>query len=289
MSWFLDAIVFLFGISIGSFLNVCVFRMPRGESIVLPRSFCPACRRQIAWYDNVPLLSYLVLRGRCRACGARISPRYPLVELTTGILFLAVHLFVLVSRNRLFQETRTAVLLPLHLIPFLWYFASSLFALALIDWEHYILPDRLTYPLLGVGLLLAALIPDHFALFQWARPGPWALGPSLLHSLLGAAAGSLSLYLVAVLGKAALKKDAMGMGDVKLMAAVGAWLGWPMALLSIFVGASVAAVVGLGLILARRARWGARIPFGPYLALGSLLCLFWGRAIMAWYLGFYAP
>jgi len=285
MNFILDTIVFLFGISIGSFLNVCVFRMPRGESIVMPRSFCPGCRDQIAWYDNIPLLSFLLLRGRCRRCGAPISLRYPLVELATGLLFLAVHFSVLSSRTRLFRQT--GVILPLHLIPFLWYFAASLFALSVIDWEHYILPDRLTYPLLVVGLILAALIPGHFALFQWSRPSPWSLWPALRHSLLGALAGGLSLYLIGVLGKAALKKDAMGMGDVKMMAAVGAWLGWPMALLSIFLGAAAAAVVGVALIVARRAQLGSKIPFGPYLALGSLLCLFWGKTIMAWYLGLY--
>ncbi len=285
MNLILDAIVFLFGLSVGSFLNVCVFRMPRGESIVLPRSFCPGCRQPIAWYDNVPLLSFLLLRGRCRRCGASISLRYPLVELTTGLLFLGVHFFVLMSRFRLFRET--GVVLPLHLIPFLWYFAASLFALSVIDWEHFILPDRITYPLFAVGLILAALIPDHFALFQWSPPGPWALLPSLRHSLLGALAGGLSLYLIGVLGKAALKKDAMGMGDVKMMAAVGAWMGWPMVLLSIFLGAVAAAAVGVALIIVRRAKFGSRIPFGPYLALGSLLCLFWGKMIMVWYLGWY--
>jgi leader peptidase (prepilin peptidase)/N-methyltransferase len=285
MNFLLDAIVFLFGLTVGSFLNVCVFRMPRGESIVLPRSFCPRCRESIAWFDNVPLFSFLVLRGRCRRCCAPISPRYPLIELATGLLFVAVHFFVLSARLRLFRET--GIVLPLSLIPFFWYFAASLLALSVIDWEHYILPDRLTYPLLAVGLGLAALVPDHFALFQWSHFGPWSLWPSLLHSLLGVLAGGLSLWAIGSLGKAALKKEAMGMGDVKLMAAVGAWLGWPMALLSIFLGALVAALFGVALIVARRAQWGSKIPFGPYLALGSLLCLFWGRQIIGWYLGWY--
>jgi len=287
MNFLLDAIVFLFGLTVGSFLNVCVFRMPRGESIVLPRSFCPRCRESIAWFDNVPLLSFLLLRGKCRRCGSSISPRYPLVELTTGLLFVAVHFFVLSARLRLFRET--GIVLPLSLIPFFWYFAASLLALSVIDWEHYILPERLTYPLLAVGLGLAALVPDHFVLFQWSRPGPgpWSLWPSLRHSLFGLLAGGASLWAIRVLGKAALKKEAMGMGDVMMMAAVGAWLGWPMALLSIFLGALFAAVVGISLIVARRAQWGSKIPFGPYLALGSLLCLFWGKAILVWYLGWY--
>ncbi|MCX6349052.1 MAG: prepilin peptidase, partial [Candidatus Aureabacteria bacterium] len=128
MNLMLDAIVFLFGLTVGSFLNVCVFRMPRGESIVLPRSFCPRCRESIAWFDNVPLLSFLFLRGKCRRCGSSISPRYPLVELATGLLFVAVHFFVLSARLRLFRET--GIVLPLSLIPFFWYFAASLLALS---------------------------------------------------------------------------------------------------------------------------------------------------------------
>ncbi|MFH1039002.1 MAG: prepilin peptidase [PVC group bacterium] len=259
--------IFLFGLAIGSFGNVCIYRLPRKKSIVLPRSFCPGCGKTIAWYDNIPLLSFLILGGKCRSCGTSISIRYPLVELLIGLLFVAVHLFVLSRGERLI------------LIPFYWYFCVSLAVLSVIDTEHFILPDVLTYPLLGLGFLLAVLYPGHL--------GSPAVGPALLRALIGAAAGGLSLWLIGVLGKAAFRKEAMGSGDVKLMAAVGAWQGWQMALLAIFLGALLAAVAGVAAIIRKKAQWGSRIPFGPCLAAGSLLTLFFGREILVWYLHFY--
>lgn len=267
MEVFLIIVVFLFGLSVGSFANVIIFRLPQGKSIVLPRSYCPACLKPIAAYDNIPLLSYLLLRGRCRRCRAAISPRYPLVELLMGSLFTAV--FILLAG----RGARTV------LFPFYWYFVFTLVVLSLIDLEHFILPDVLTYPLLGAGFLLALLEPG--------RLGAAGIGPSLLRSLIGAAVGGGSLWLIGFLGKAAFRKEAMGLGDVKLMAAVGAWQGWGMALFAVFLGALVAAVVGIGLILSKKAEWGSKIPFGPYLALGSLLTLFFGRTLISWYLGFY--
>ncbi len=267
METFLVSIVFLFGLAVGSFANVIIYRLPQGKSIVLPRSYCPSCRKPIAPWDNIPLLSFILLRGRCRRCGAAISARYPLVELLMGLLFVAAYL-LLASRGE-----------RVILFPFFWYFTFTLVVLALIDLEHFILPDVLTYSLLGGGLLLAVLSPGRF--------GPPGIGPSLLWSLIGAAVGGGSLWLIGILGKAVFRKEAMGLGDVKLMAAVGAWQGWGMALFAIFLGALVAAVVGIGLILGRKAEWGSKIPFGPYLAIGSLLALFFGQTLISWYLGFY--
>lgn len=260
--------VFLFGLAIGSFANVCIFRLPRNKSIVTPsRSFCPECGKTIAWYDNIPLLSFLILRGKCRSCRARISIQYPLVELLTGLLFAGVYLFIISHSLRLI------------LIPFYWYFCVTLVILSVIDGEFFILPDWLTYPLLILGFLLAALYPGHL--------GSSTIGSALLQALIGAAAGGLSLWLIGVLGKAAFKKEAMGLGDVKLMAAVGAWQGWQMVFLAIFLGALVAAVVGISGIIMKKAKWGARIPFGPFLAAGSLLTLFFGWEILIWYLRLY--
>lgn len=275
-------IVFLFGLAIGSFLNVCIYRLPRRESIALPRSFCPHCRTAIAWYDNIPLLSYLLLRGKCRHCGGPISIRYPLVELITGILFVGAHLQLLNMRQILFREH--AIYLSLIIIPFFWYFIASLIALSLIDWEHFILPDRITYPLIFIGLLFAVISPEHFCLFQWRRVITPAWLAALKYSVFGLVIGGSSLWLIGIAGKAVFKKEAMGLGDVKLMAAVGAWQGWQMALLAIFLGALVASIVGITLIVGRKARWGTRIPFGPYLAVGSLLTLFFGQKILFWYL-----
>ena len=267
MFWLLTVIVFLFGLSIGSFCNVCIYRLPRKKSIILPRSFCPRCGKTIAWYDNIPLLSFLLLRGKCRYCRASISVQYPLVELLMGLLFIGVHLFVL-SHS-----------LKLILIPFFWYFCATLVVLSVIDGRFFILPDRLTYPLLILGFLLAALYPGHL--------GSSTIGPALLRALIGAGAGGLSLWLIGVLGKAAFKKEAMGLGDVKLMAAVGAWQGWQMVFLAIFLGALVAAVVGVMCIILKKAKFGSKIPFGPYLAVGSLITLFFGWKILFWYLRLY--
>jgi leader peptidase (prepilin peptidase) / N-methyltransferase len=267
MDIFLIAIAFLFGLSVGSFANVIIYRLPEGKSIVLPRSYCPACRHPIAAYDNIPLVGYLLLRGKCRHCRAAISPRYPLVELLMGLVFVAVYLLLSARGERLI------------LFPFYWFFCFCLIVLSLIDFKHYILPDVLTYPLLGAGFLLAVLYPG--------RLGPGEIVPELLRSLIGAVVGGGSLWLIGQLGKAAFRKEAMGLGDVKLMAAVGAWQGWGMALFAIFLGALAAALVGIALILMKKARWGARLPFGPYLALGSLITLFFGSPLIAWYLGFY--
>lgn len=260
-------IIFLFGLALGSFANVCVYRIPKNQSIVLPRSYCPACRAAIAPGDNIPLLSYFLLSGRCRHCRERISLRYPFAELLMGLLFTGVCLLALNRGEKLI------------LLPFYWYFTFSLVVLSLIDFEHYILPDVLTYPLLGAGFLLAVLYPG--------RLGPAEIGSALLRSLIGAAVGGGSLWLIGLLGKAVFRKEAMGLGDVKLMAAVGAWQGWEMALFAIFLGALVAALVGVALILLKKAGWGSKIPFGPYLAVGSFLTLFFGRPLIAWYLSFY--
>jgi len=278
-------IVFLFGLAIGSFLNVCIYRLPRRQSLALPRSFCPRCRTPIAWYDNIPVLSYLILRGRCRHCGGKISIRYPLVELVTGFIFVAVHLRVLNMRQCLFRDH--AIYLSLVVIPFLWYFTASLIALSLIDWEHKILPDPITYPLLAVGLLFAIISPRHFCLFQWRNIAAPGYLSGLKYSVLGLAIGGGSLWLIGAAGKAVFKKEAMGFGDVKLMAAVGAWQGWPMTLLAVFLGSILASLVGVFLLVSKQARWGTKIPFGPYLVLGSLLTLFFGQEIIFWYLGFY--
>jgi len=269
-------IVFLFGLSIGSFANVCIYRLPRKKSIASPsRSFCPKCGKTIAWYDNIPVLSFLILRGKCRYCHAPISLQYPLVELLTGLLFVGVHLFVISRGERLVISLGDRLIL----LPFYWYFCATLVILSVIDGEFFILPDRLTYPLVIGGFLLAALYPGHL--------GSPAIGSSLLRALIGAAAGGLSLWLIGLLGKAAFKKEAMGLGDVKLMAAVGAWQGWELVLFAIFLGALVAAVAGITCIVMKKADWGSKIPFGPYLAAGSLITLFFGWEILFWYLRLY--
>ena len=254
--WFLLTAAAAYGLVLGSFLNVVIYRLPRGMSIVRPRSHCPACGRMVRWYDNVPILSYLALRGRCRSCGAPISPRYPLVEATTGcLLVLAAWRFGVTIEGGL------AAVFLLLLLP-----------LALIDLEHQILPDVLTLPGIALGLLGGALS---------ARVPLW-------NSIAGALLGAAVPYLVIVAYRLLRGVEGMGLGDVKLLAMIGAFLGWQGVLLTLCIGAVAGAAVGLVLIAARRGRLDTELPFGTFLAAAGALVLFAGGPIMVM-LGWIAP
>ncbi|MBN1671274.1 MAG: prepilin peptidase [Kiritimatiellae bacterium] len=252
------AFVFFFGACIGSFLNVCIYRIPRDESLVRPRSHCPTCGHMIAGYDNVPLLSYLLLRRRCRHCGTRISFRYFLVELLVAVLFL------LVWRQH-GPQPRT---------PVYWLVVSGLVVGTFVDFEHLIIPDRVTLGGMVAGLLLSALVPSLHA-GDVAIPFYIALA----RSALGLAVGVALLLAIAILGKLIFRKDAMGMGDVKLLGAVGAFLGWQAVLFTIVVSSFAGSVVGISLVLARRKKMQSRIPYGPYLALSAILWLLGGAEL----------
>lgn len=264
----------LLGLCIGSFLNVVVHRLPlmlerqwRSESAELlgienkeegaplslsrPRSRCPHCGHQIRWFENIPLVSWLALRGRCSACKAPISVRYPLVEAFTGVLLAAV--------GWRFGAAPAALL---------WCgFAATLVALAAIDWDTTLLPDSLTLPLLWAGLIAATL--------GWTLPLPTALW--------GAVAGYLSLWSVYWLFKLTTGKEGMGRGDFKLLAAMGAWLGWQM-LLPILLGASIiGAIVGIAMKLSANLREGRYVPFGPFLAGSGLVVMLAGQQrVLGW-------
>jgi len=269
-------IAFLLGISIGSFANVCIYRIPRKKSIANPpRSFCPKCGYTIAWYDNIPVLSFLLLRGKCRACRAPIAIKYPLVELLMGLLFVGVLLSVISRGERLV------------LLPFYWYFCASLVILSIIDGEHFILPAPITYPLIVVGLIFAFLLPEHICYFQWNKTCEITRLWGLTYSAIGIVVGGGSIWLIGLFGKKVFKKEAMGFGDVVLMAGVGAWQGWKMVLLAIFLGALVASICYLPLIIVRKAKLDSELPFGPYLAAGSMISLLFGWGILSWYLGLY--
>lgn len=244
---------FLLGAVIGSFLNVCICRIPAGESIVHPPSRCPACGSGIHWYQNVPILSYLFLRGRCAACGVRISARYPLVEALTGLLFVLV--FVRFG----FHWTT----------PVYWLFAASLVTITFIDLDHQIIPDVISLPGIVVGFLCSFAVP-------WVS---WS------DSLLGILAGGGSLYLVAVGYELLTKKEGMGGGDIKLLAMIGAFLGWKAVLPIIFFSSLMGTLVGVPVMLIKRADSKLAIPFGPFLAAAAFFYLFWGPALIRWYLG----
>lgn len=235
------------GLMIGSFLNVCITRWPDEQSVVTPRSRCPRCGAGIAWYDNIPLLSYLVLRGKCRGCGLRISPLYPAVELVTGLIWLAA----VVLHGPTLQALAVAI------------FFTILLGIAATDAREYIIPDEFSLGGLVIGLLLS------FA------PG----GISVIQSFGGAALGFGLLFVTAQLGEWWLKKPAMGGGDVKMMAMVGAFLGPIGALLTIFLGALVGVIVFAPVTL----RTGKLVPFGIFLALGAAVTQVWGEALIGWY------
>ena len=265
------------GLCVGSFLNVVIHRLPLmldaqwkqdaaftlGQEVAepdapqrltlsTPASRCPACGHQIRWFENIPLVSWLVLRGKCSACGTRISVRYPLVELLTAGLFAWCGV-------RFGAQPTTL----------LWCgFVAALIALAMIDWDTTLLPDDLTLPLLWAGLLVAAL--------GWNLP--------LKESFWGAVTGYLSLWSVYWLFKLTTGKEGMGYGDFKLLAAIGAWLGWKMLQVVIMLSSFVGAIVGIGLIVFARHDKTHPIPFGPYLVLGGLIAMFRGDALIKYYL-----
>ncbi|GJL74090.1 MAG TPA: A24 family peptidase [Nitrosomonas sp.] len=274
---FLIAFAAIIGLMVGSFLNVVIYRLPKmmerswrqqcaelsGESIetlppfniASPRSVCPHCHHQIAFWENIPILSYLFLRGRCSECRASISLRYPVIEAFTGIMsgFVAWHFG--------FGWMMMAALV------FVW----ALIALAAIDIDTQLLPDDITLPLLWIGLL----VNIHGGFTE-------------LHSaVIGAVAGYLSLWAIYWFFKLVTGKEGMGYGDFKLLAAIGAWLGWSLLPLVILFSSLVGAIAGIGLIIATKLNKGVMIPFGPYLAGGALIALFWGHEITHAYFGLF--
>lgn len=242
---------FVFGSVVGSFLNVCIYRLPRGESIIRPGSHCPHCRSPIAFYDNVPILSYLILRGRCRSCGGRISPRYPLVEAMGGAGAVAAAIKFGFS--------------PQALIHFA--LLCSLIVVSFIDLDHMIIPDEISLGGLAVGLFLS--------LFHLLHGPKEALG--------GALVGGGTLWVVAEGHHLLTKREGMGGGDIKLMAMVGSFLGWKGVIFSIFSGSFFGSIVGLILMRAKKADGKYAIPFGPFLSLGATCYIFFGKELMAWY------
>jgi len=247
-AWIVSALAGLVGLMIGSFLNVCTLRWPEDESVVFPGSHCPKCGEPIRWYDNVPVLGYVLLRGRCRACREPISLQYPLVELATGLVWAGMFSYAGLS----FEALRGTLLLTI------------LFGIALTDARFYIIPDQFSLGGLVLGLGLAFL------------PG----GIDALDALIGAIVGFGLLGSVAVVGKWMLKKDAMGLGDIKMMAMVGAFLGWAGVLLTVFLGALLGAVI-FGPISYKTKKL---VPFGIFLAAAAAITYGFGSEIIGWYL-----
>ena len=241
----------LFGAVIGSFLNVCIHRLPRRESVVWPASHCPTCGGQIAFYDNIPLLSYLLLGGRCRACQAPISIHYPIIEAANAVGYAAIFWYFGLT----WHAAAYAVLF------------SALLVVTGTDLSHKIIPNVVTLPGILLGLLGAVTI----------------LPVGLLNSLLGVLVGGGILWGLAWASPYLFGKEGMGGGDIKLIAMVGAFLGWKPALLTIMIGSLVGSVIGVGLIAAKVIQRDQYLPFGPFLALGAVLSLFFHEPLLNWY------
>jgi leader peptidase (prepilin peptidase) / N-methyltransferase len=240
----------LFGAVIGSFLNVCIHRLPRGSSIVWPASACPECGRQLAWFENIPLVSYAVLAGRCRTCRAAISIRYPIVEALTAAMFAGAWWYY-----------GPGPLLVSRLV-----FGCALIALFAIDLEHHLLPNVITLPLLVIGFLFSFLTP-----------------PGWRDSLIGIAVGGGILFLIAEGYYRLRHEEGLGMGDIKMLAMIGAFIGWKLTLLSLMLASFSGTIIGLLLIATGRGNMKYALPFGTFLAIGAALSATVGQPILDWY------
>jgi leader peptidase (prepilin peptidase) / N-methyltransferase len=261
------------GAIIGSFLNVVIHRVPREESIAFPASHCPSCGTAIRPYDNIPVVSWAMLRGRCRSCRSPISARYPAVELLTATLFALTFWL------------RSGLTLSL---PFDLAFVAAIVALVFIDAEHMILPNSITYPGVALALVARALVPNLYGVAPLfgAHAGVPAWSLSLIGAIIGALVGGGFLWLVGWLWERVRGVEAMGLGDVKMMFMVGAYLGWPLTLLTIFVGVLTGSVTGVAMMLRRGERdMQMLLPFGIFLGVGSLVSLLFGTLIIDWYVG----
>lgn len=245
-------LVFIFGMCIGSFLNVCIYRLPSSMSIINPsRSFCPQCNSAIQFYDNIPVFSYLWLKGRCRNCKASISLRYPLVELMAGILAIAI-LFM-------FGLTLEGVVY--------FVFISSLLVITFIDIDHKIIPDIITLPGIPIGLAASFVLPDM----------------TFKSSLLGLLVGGGSLLLVAWTYSLITQKEGMGGGDIKLLGMIGTFIGWKGVIFTIFAASLTGTLVGIIVMLLKGKNLKFAIPFGPFLSIGAMSYVFFGEKVLYWY------
>jgi leader peptidase (prepilin peptidase)/N-methyltransferase len=243
---------FILGTIIGSFLNVCIFRIPKGESIVSPSSYCPYCDQPIRFYDNIPIFGFLFLGGKCRRCGHPISARYFFVEFIAGIFSLTLYLKFDLSLNYFVYLA----------------FCYALLVITFIDLDHQIIPDVISLPGIVVGLALSPFLP-HI---------------TFLESFAGVIAGGGALLSIALLYSLLTKREGMGAGDIKLLAMIGAFLGLKAVIVTVFLGSLIGSIIGITVMLKEKKDSRYAIPFGPFLAIGAFISLFWGNAIMEYYL-----
>ncbi|PIR25386.1 MAG: prepilin peptidase [Deltaproteobacteria bacterium CG_4_10_14_0_2_um_filter_43_8] len=260
-TWYLYFLVAIFGAIFGSFLNVCIVRIPKGESIVTPRSKCFHTGKPLAWWENIPLVSYLLLRGKSRHNGMRIPLRYPLVELIS--LLLALLTWHLAAS-------------PLHFLLYFCFFVAPLIAITFIDLEHFIIPDVFSLPGIAAGIIITQILSapgTHFA--------------QLISSGLGILIGAGFLFLIAFLYEKIKKQEGLGGGDIKLAAMFGAFFGWKGVLFILLFSSIIGSIVGIFIMIVQRKNMKLALPFGPFLSAAALFYLYFGREILHWYLGFY--
>ncbi len=263
---FWQVVVFLFGACIGSFLNVCIYRIPRGETVVTTPSHCPKCDYSIAWYDNIPLLSWTLLNGKCRKCRTPISYRYFMVELITAILFSLIWFKVFMHHQ------------PIEMI--IPYFIVLAFTVttSFIDYDCRIIPNETTYSVAILGLIFSTIFPIIHGQTLWYQ--------GLCFSFAGLLIGGGCLLIFSLLGKWIFKKDALGLGDVKYIAAIGACLGWQACFATVLFGSILGSIIGLGMILCKGKENGRYIPFGPFLAIGTIIWMIYGKNLFLLYYQF---
>ena len=276
---FFRVLFFVLGAMIGSFLNVCIYRIPRDLSVVAPRSFCPHCSKPIPWYHNIPIATYLMLGGKSKCCKKGIKFRYVLVEILTAVLFLLIWLkFDNQPGSRIFA---LAPITDWRLVPVYWLIVSGLILGTFVDFEHLIIPDRVTIGGIISGLIISVTLPNLHAESNRLA--------ALAFSMLGAIVGGGILWGLGLLGKLIFRKEAMGFGDVKLLAGLGAFLGTKAVLFNVLVSSFVGSVAGISFVLAKCRKMRDRIPYGPYIALAAVIWILWGSSIWDAYMNLLFP
>ncbi len=288
MEFFYSIVIFTFGLVIGSFLNTVIYRLAftpkvgsdglwKKKSFLKGRSFCPKCYHVLAWYDLIPLLSFLILRGRCRYCGKKISIQYPLVEMATGLIFLLIFNFQFSIFNKFSIFNFQFLFSTFYLL----IISSFLIIIFVYDLKHYIILDKIIYPAIAIAFLYNLILnsPVRNA-FGVADAGRQFIIHNSIFAALGAAAFFFLIWLLSH-GKW------MGIGDIKLVFFMGLLLGFPEILIALFFAFLIGAIIGIGLILAKRKTLKSEVPFGPFLITGTFIALFWGEGIINWYLNIF--
>jgi len=273
MNFVFYLIIFLFGTMIGSFLNSVIYRTENRQSFIKGRSYCPACGHKLGFFDLIPVLSFFFLKGRCRYCGQRISWQYPIVEISTGLIFSLIFNFkFLISNGFLIFNFQTIISTI-----YLWIISALLIIIFVYDLKHYVIPDKAIYLATGVVLL--------YRLLENPAIGRLTLGAGISGGLMNPLAAAISVGFFFLLIWFFSKGKWMGFGDVKLAFLGGFFLGYPLVLIALFSAFLIGAIIGLGLVAAKRKRMTSQVPFGPFLATGVFIALFWGQTLIDWYLG----